>query len=129
MLKSLVIRMQVSVGKQACIPRHQIIAADVDHVGQVLSQTGNALVKELKVAEAGIFVGVGIQSVDGRQGEYFGIGIGLAEGFVKISEEQEFYINDAGNIVICFNEYVVAAGAEGCPEFEIPTYVIEKIRK
>lgn len=63
-----------------------------------------------------------------EEGHYF-IGEEDSEGFVKISEEQEFYINDAGNIVICFNEYEVAAGAEGCPEFEIPPYVIEKIRK
>ena len=61
-------------------------------------------------------------------GNYF-IGEDDSEGFVSIGEEQEFYINDAGNIVICFNEYEVAAGAEGCPEFEIPPYVIEIIRK
>lgn len=64
-----------------------------------------------------------------NEGGYYFVGEDDSEGFVSISEEQEFYINDAGNIVICFNEYEVAAGAEGCPEFEIPLYVIEKIRK
>lgn len=38
--------------------------------------------------------------------------------FEKINKNQNTYINDAGKIVICFNKYEVAAGAQGSPEFE-----------
>ena len=49
--------------------------------------------------------------------------------FTVIRNDQHFYINNSGNIVICFDEYEVAAGAQGCPEFEIPADVIQHIRK
>ena len=51
------------------------------------------------------------------------------DGFEKIKDDQNFYINDNGNVVICFDKYEVAAGAQGCPEFEIPKSVVEKILK
>ena len=51
------------------------------------------------------------------------------EGFETIGENPKFYINDAGNIVICFDKYEVAAGAQGSPEFEIPHDVIADILK
>ena len=51
------------------------------------------------------------------------------ERFTKIRADQNFYINSSGNIVICFDEYEVAAGAQGCPEFVIPDNVIAKIVK
>ena len=49
--------------------------------------------------------------------------------FPKIRNDQHFYINNAGNIVICFDEYEVAAGAQGCPEFKIPKEIIKDILK
>ncbi len=51
------------------------------------------------------------------------------EPFEKIKKDQNFFINDEGNIVICFDKYEVAAGAAGSPEFEIPGHIIESIRK
>lgn len=51
------------------------------------------------------------------------------ERFTKISEDQNFYINNDGNIVICFDEYEVAAGAQGCPEFVIPNDIVKDILK
>lgn len=51
------------------------------------------------------------------------------DGFTAIKPEQNFYINDSGNIVICFDKYEVAAGAQGCPEFEIPNNTIKNILK
>ena len=48
-------------------------------------------------------------------------------GFETIGDEPKFYINDAGNIVICFDEYEVAAGSEGSPEFEIPQSVVKDV--
>lgn len=51
----------------------------------------------------------------------------FTEGFKKIKADQNFYINDKGEIVICFDKYEVAAGAQGCPEFVIPQSVISDI--
>ena len=40
-------------------------------------------------------------------------------GFTTITPETNFYINEAGNPVIVFQKYEIAAGAAGMPEFEI----------
>lgn len=40
-------------------------------------------------------------------------------GFTTITEDTNFYINAAGNPVIVFAKYEIAAGAAGSPEFEI----------
>ena len=50
-------------------------------------------------------------------------------GFGHISEDQKFYINDSGNIVISFEKYEVAPGACGNPEFEIPHAIVKDILK
>lgn len=60
---------------------------------------------------------------------YFWVDEEDIENFQKIKEDQNFFINDKGNIVICFDKYEVAAGAQGCPEFEIPNEVIGNILK
>lgn len=39
-------------------------------------------------------------------------------------EEQDFYINDNGQLVIAFDEYEVAPGSMGAPEFTIPADVL-----
>ena len=41
-------------------------------------------------------------------------------GFESISEEQNYYINSAGNAVIVFEKYSIAPGFMGNVEFEIP---------
>ena len=43
-------------------------------------------------------------------------------GFSGITEETNFYINEAGNPVIVFNKYEIAPGSEGEIEFEIKKY-------
>lgn len=40
-------------------------------------------------------------------------------GFTTITDDTNFYINQAGNPVIVFQKYEIAAGAAGMPEFEI----------
>ena len=40
-------------------------------------------------------------------------------GFTTITPETKFYIDEAGNPVIVFQKYEIAAGAAGMPEFEI----------
>lgn len=37
--------------------------------------------------------------------------------FRNIAEDQDFYVNAEGNVVICFDEYEVAPGYMGCVEF------------
>ncbi len=51
------------------------------------------------------------------------------DGFEKIKPNQNFFINESGNIVIAFGKYEVAPGAYGCPEFEIPQDVVKNILK
>lgn len=53
----------------------------------------------------------------------------MVDGFSQIAKDQDFYINSDGNIVISFDKYTVAAGAQGCPEFVIPRDVVKDIVK
>lgn len=49
--------------------------------------------------------------------------------FRTIAEDQNFYINDQNRLVIVFDEYEVAPGFMGMPEFVIDTGVLQKILK
>lgn len=49
--------------------------------------------------------------------------------FKQITDETSFYLNEAGNIVICFNEGDVAPMYMGCVEFVIPNEVVADICK
>lgn len=52
-----------------------------------------------------------------------------AWNFKSITDETSFYVNEAGNVVIGFNEGDVAPMYMGAVEFEIPTEVLSDIRK
>lgn len=41
------------------------------------------------------------------------------EGFTTVNEDTKFYINEAGNPVVCFEKYEIAPGYMGAQEFEI----------
>lgn len=47
--------------------------------------------------------------------------------FEKISDEQSFYINPKGKLVISFDKYEVAPGYMGTPEFIIPTEALSEV--
>lgn len=49
--------------------------------------------------------------------------------FKQIKEDQNFYINDKGNLVISFDEYEVAPGYMGAVSFEIPREELTSILK
>ena len=49
--------------------------------------------------------------------------------FEKIKEDQNFYLNGAGQIVICFDEYEVAPGYMGLVEFAVEEEAVAEIRK
>ena len=74
---------------------------DADYVTPI----SNYILSELKKQNDD---GTGFYILDGEE----------EQRFTKIRNDQHFYINNAGNIVICFDEYEVAAGAQGCPEFK-----------
>jgi len=50
-------------------------------------------------------------------------------GFTSITDNQNFYIADNGNIVIVFNKYEVAPGYMGIQEFEISKEVYKEYLK
>lgn len=87
---------------------------DADYVS-VISEYITSEMKRLNAEENGMFF------IDGEEENF--------EGFKEIKPDQNFYINDQGNIVICFDKYEVAAGAQGSPEFEIPNDLIADLRK
>lgn len=62
-------------------------------------------------------------------GDVFWIGeTEFTTGFMGIKEEQNFYFNADGALVIVFDEYEVAPGYMGMPEFIIPDELIKEIR-
>ncbi len=52
-----------------------------------------------------------------------------SEVFQSIAEDQNFYFDKDGNIVIVFDEYEVGPGYIGCPEFVISSDIVKDIRK
>lgn len=60
-----------------------------------------------------------------KENGMFWIEKGSENEFKSIKEDQNFYINKDGELVICFDKYEVAAGAQGSPEFIIPANIIK----
>ncbi len=63
------------------------------------------------------------EQINAGEGMYYLSGGMWAEEdcFKSIEPDQNFYINDDGKLVIVFDEYSVAPGSMGTPEFIIPT--------
>ena len=51
------------------------------------------------------------------------------EELTEIGPEQNFYFNESGELVLVFDEYTIAPGSMGMPEFTIPAEVYETLRK
>ena len=51
------------------------------------------------------------------------------DNFEQISEIEDFYWNEKNELVIVFDEYQVAPGYMGCPEFVISENVVNEILK
>lgn len=67
---------------------------------------------------------------ENKDGDVYWIGkTEFAEGFQGIDEEQGFYLDKDGSLVVVFDEYEVAPGYMGMPKFEIPQGLIQDIRK
>lgn len=69
------------------------------------------------------------EQIDAETGFYFLENDEYVDGFIEIGPNQNFYLNEDGNIVIVFDEYEVAPGYMGNPEFIIPAEVVSSIRK
>lgn len=69
--------------------------------------------------------------VQSGAGDYFIPGTiwGEEDWFREIAADQNFYINDRGCLVIVFDEYEVAPGNMGMPEFVLDTGALEGILK
>lgn len=46
--------------------------------------------------------------------------------FTSIAPDQDFYVNENGQVVVCFDEYEVAPGYMGCVEFVMPLETFKK---
>ena len=51
----------------------------------------------------------------------------LVDDFISLHAYHNFSINDEGKLVIPFDEYEIAPGYMGCPEFDIPTKVFANL--
>lgn len=89
-----------------------LFAPNADYVGAI-SQYIKGEMQRLNREEDGLFW------IEGDE---------MSDPFKTIAKDQKFYINNNGDLVICFDKYEVAAGAQGCPEFVIPDTVITKLK-
>lgn len=70
------------------------------------------------------------EQMDADENVYYWLNDEIEEwNFKAITDETSFYLNEKGNIVICFNEGDVAPMYMGTVEFEIPAEVVSDIRK
>ncbi|NCB64077.1 MAG: DUF3298 domain-containing protein [Clostridia bacterium] len=63
--------------------------------------------------------GIAKRTAEDPMNSYFDGSDGI-EGFTTVSDQQKFYLNDAGNPVILFEKYEIAPGYMGIQEFEVP---------
>lgn len=79
---------------------------DYDYIAGISTEVLRQMEFRVEYQGASYFIPGGIWSDD--------------ECFKEISPEQEFFIDANGQLVIVFDEYTVAAGSEGSPEFIMP---------
>lgn len=79
---------------------------DYDYIGEISAEVLSQMEFRVQYMKANYFIPGGIWSDD--------------ECFKEISPDQEFYLNSDGKLVIVFDEYTVAPGSEGSPEFVMP---------
>lgn len=84
-----------------------------DYRGVISKDILRQMKERMQKGEGNYFIPGGIWSED--------------ECFKKIAEDQNFYINNQNQLVIMFDEYEVAPGFMGMPEFEIDTRILGTI--
>lgn len=86
---------------------------DSDYIGIISRDILRQMTEQVESGEADYFIPGGIWSEE--------------ECFKEIQADQNFYINNDGRLVIVFDEYEVAPGSMGRPEFVIPTDILQAI--
>lgn len=84
-----------------------------DYVGVISAEILRQMKQQVEAGEADYFIPGGIWSEE--------------ECFKEIDADQNFYINDQNQLVIVFDEYEVAPGSMGMPEFVLPTDILKEI--
>lgn len=84
-----------------------------DYIGIISQDILRQMTEQVESGEADYFIPGGIWSED--------------ECFKEIQADQNFYINGNDQLVIVFDEYEVAPGSMGRPEFVIPTDILQAI--
>ena len=102
-------------------------------------QTGNVVTLEDLFAEGSDYISAISENIKTQMKEqmaadegviYFLDGDDMPEfNFQGITEQTNFYFNEKGELVIAFDEYEVAPGSMGAPEFVIPQEVTAAILK
>ena len=103
----------VDMGTGRIITLSELFKDGADYVGVISAEILRQMEEAVAAGEADYFIPGGIWSEE--------------ECFSKIDPEQDFYIKSGGTLVIAFEEYEVAPGSMGSPEFEIPAGVIGDI--
>lgn len=84
---------------------------DRDYIGEISAEVLRQMEFRVQHNDADYFIPGGIWTDD--------------ECFKEISPNQEFYLNQGGHLVIVFEEYTVAPGKEGSPEFVMPDEIFK----
>ena len=71
-----------------------------------------------ELANEAVRAGIAAQEAESPDNIYFHGEEGV-EGFTSIADDQRFYINEAGHVVVVFPKYAIAPGYMGEREFEV----------
>ena len=84
-----------------------------DYIGVISADILRQMTEQVQAGEGDYFIPGGIWSEE--------------ECFKAIAADQNFYINEKDKLVIVFDEYEVAPGSMGMPQFVVETAVLENI--
>ena len=105
----------------------------------IAKQTGNVVTLEDLFAEGSDYISAISENIKTQMKEQMAADEGVIYfldnddmpefNFQGITEQTNFYFNESGELVIAFDEYEVAPGSMGAPEFVIPQEVTAAILK
>lgn len=98
-------------GTEQVLSLADLFKSDVNYIFLISREIKAQMEEQMNAGEGDYFLPGGIWSEE--------------ECFKSIDEDQDFYIDEAGQLVIVFDEYEVAPGSMGVPEFTIPTDLLD----
>lgn len=103
----------VTIDKQSgeALELADLFDEDSDYIGKISAEVLRQMEFRVQHNDADYFIPGGIWTDD--------------ECFKEISPDQEFYLSQGGHLVIVFEEYTVAPGKEGSPEFVMPDEIFK----